>query len=127
MTSLDSLLDRIEEREKMEGQIQLSTSATSLDFLQAIYRDPTQPIQQRMRAAATAPPFEHPKLAVTAQVTENNLAERLMRAIEATQKVINRPVQVIEPPKVEPAQVEQPDHSIHTAPVSRNGFSKRRF
>jgi hypothetical protein len=43
-------------------------------------------------------------------------------------RVINsRPVQVIEPKPVEPFPQPLPDHSIHTAPVSRSGFSNRRF
>jgi len=126
MTSLDSLLDRIEEKEKMEGQIQLSTSATSLDFIQAVYRDPTQPIQRRMRAAAAALPFEHPKLAVVAQVTETDLAERLMQALAARAKAINaRPVQVIEAPKAEAGlpTAEAPDHS---KPFAQNFKSRFR-
>jgi len=46
MTSLDTLLDQIEAKQKMEGQIQLSTNASSLEFLQAIYRDSRQPLQR---------------------------------------------------------------------------------
>jgi hypothetical protein len=104
MTDLDSLLDRIEEQQKMEGQIQLSTNSTSLDFLQAIYRDPNQPIQRRMRAASAALPFEHPKLAVVATTTSEDLVERLERAMQARMKVINaRPTQVSVPvPASEP-------------------------
>jgi hypothetical protein len=83
-----------------------------------------------MRAAQAAIPFEHPKFAVIARVREDDLAERLMRALQASGKVINaRPVQMIEAPKADAGlpTAEVPDHSIHTAPVSRNGFSKRRF
>ena len=114
MTSLDALLDQIEAKQKMEGQIQLSTNATSLEFLQAIYRDPLQPIQRRMRAAQAAIAYEHPRLAVVARVREEDLADRMRRAIEATAKVINaRPTQVLPPPKPveEPQIAEVPDHS----------------
>jgi len=72
----------------VEGQIQLSTNATSLDLLQAIYRDPTQPIQRRMKAAAEALPFEHPKLSVVVTNRKGDLADRLMAALQASQQVI---------------------------------------
>ena len=127
MTNLDALLDRIEERQKVEGQIQLSTNATSLDFLQAIYRDPTQPIQRRMRAAQAAIPFEHPRLAVVATTSSDDLADRLQKAIEGTAKIINtRPTQVLPPPKVIEAEPEPvPDHS---GPFAQNTKSRyRRF
>src|SRR5262249_33788344 len=97
-------------------QIQLSTDASSLDFLQAIYRDPNQPMQRRMRAAMAALPFELPKLAVVAQVGgSNDLADRLTRALIESQKVIEarrlEAPQVIDATPVEVEQVEPPDHS----------------
>lgn len=133
MSDLDALLDQIEEQKKVEGlvegQIQLSTNATSLDFLQLIYRDPDQPIQRRMRAAQAALPFEHPKLAVVARVSEEDLAERLMRALQASGKVINaRATQVIEGPKAEPQVIEAeplPDHGKPFASDNKSRF--RRF
>jgi hypothetical protein len=81
-----------------------------------------------MRAASAALPFEHPKLAVIARVREADLAEKLMRALQASGKVINgRAMQVIEGPK--PAQVveadEVPDHSKPFAQNSKHRF--RRF
>jgi hypothetical protein len=89
-----------------------------LDFLQAIYRDPTQPIQRRLRAASAALPFEHPKLAVVANVRQEDLAERLANALAATGKVINgRAVQVLRSPGPLNA------HRSYLA----SGFSKRRF
>jgi hypothetical protein len=80
-----------------------------------------------MRAAAAALPFEHPKLAVIARVREDDLAERLMRALAASGKVINgRAMQVIEPPKV--LQVSEPEPLDHSAPFAQNSKSRfRRF
>ncbi|MBH5372193.1 hypothetical protein [Bradyrhizobium glycinis] len=60
---------------------------TSLDFLQAVYRDPCQPMHRRMRAAVAALPFEHPKLAVTAVVNTEGFAARLEAARERSEKV----------------------------------------
>src|SRR5262245_33450968 len=125
MSDLQAVLDRIEERQKVEGQIQLSTDATSLDFLQAIYRDPNQPMQRRMRAAQAAIPFEHPKLAVVAQIGgSEDLAERMMRAIAESQKVLE--ARRLEPPKVidaTPVEVQVVDPPDHSKPFPR----RRRF
>lgn len=63
---------------------------TSLDFLQAIYRDGYQPISRRMRAAIAALPFENPKLAVVAALGPNSgFAKRLEIAIERSRMVID--------------------------------------
>ncbi|WP_426410042.1 hypothetical protein [Bradyrhizobium ganzhouense] len=53
---------------KPDAEIELPADATSLDFLQAVYRDPQQTLPVRMRAAIAALPFERPKLAVIANV-----------------------------------------------------------
>jgi hypothetical protein len=60
----------------------------SLEYLQRIYRDPTQPIAVRMRAAIEAMPFETPRVsAVTVgYIQGNDFASRLERAIEAAEK-----------------------------------------
>jgi hypothetical protein len=53
-----------------------------LEFLQKVYRDPTQPIARRMRAAIAVIPFEHPKLAVIARWdASEGLGAELERAI----------------------------------------------
>lgn len=58
-------------------------SASSLDFLRTVYRDPNQPLARRMRAAIAALPFEHPKLSVTASVGPNaGFALRLEQALK---------------------------------------------
>jgi hypothetical protein len=42
------------------GEMEVAADATPLDFLCAVYRDPRQPIQRRMRAAEAALPFVQP-------------------------------------------------------------------
>jgi hypothetical protein len=65
-----------------EVEVEAPADATSLDFLQAIYRSSALPLATRMRAAVAALPFEHPKLAVTAQIdVDGDFAERLEQAI----------------------------------------------
>ena len=71
-----------------------------LDFLRSVYTNENLPLHARLKAAAAAAPFVHPKLAVVATTTTEDLVERLERAREATMKVVtSRPVQVLEPPK----------------------------
>jgi len=65
-----------------------------------------------LRSAAAALPFEHPKLAVVARVSSEDMQVRLERALQATAKVISsRPMKVIEPPKAKAPQFEPLDHS----------------
>lgn len=63
------------------------TATSSLDFLRAIYSDPGQPMQRRMRAAIAALPFENPKMAVVASIQGNaGFASRLEAAIVRSRK-----------------------------------------
>lgn len=81
------LLDRpvVEVMEDVAPEV---TGNTSLDLLQAVYRCADQPMHRRMRAAVAALPFEHPKLAVTAQVDAKGFAAQLEAARERTAKAI---------------------------------------
>jgi hypothetical protein len=74
------VLDRIEDETAV---VDIGPNASSLDFLQTVYRDPAQSMNRRMRAAIAALPFEHPKLAVTATLGPNSgFAAKLEAAIK---------------------------------------------
>ena len=61
--------------------------ADPLTFLKAVYMNAELPLSVRMRAAIELLPFTHPKLAVTAVVSDNDIAtlrdRRLKRIAEA--------------------------------------------
>jgi hypothetical protein len=83
--------DLAEQAERFE----LEEGATSLNLLQAIYRSPAVALSTRMRAAIAALQFEHPKLAVTANIQAGDFADQLEQAIERSRKVIE-PKSIIE-------------------------------
>jgi hypothetical protein len=58
------------------------TELDALRYLQMIYRDPQLSTAVRMRAAGLALPFESPKLAVTAVVSEQDFATVLDRKLK---------------------------------------------
>ena len=82
-----------------------------LSFLKAVYMNADLPLSVRMRAAIELLPFTHPKLAVTAVVSEQDFATALDRrlkrieemkanAIEATPLIDGERVDVRLPPVV---------------------------
>jgi hypothetical protein len=71
-----------------EDELVLPQGATSLEFLQAIYRDHRQPDAKRLRAAIAALPFEHPKLAVTATIDAEGFGAKLEAARSRAARVI---------------------------------------
>lgn len=74
---------------------------TSLDDLRPGYRNPQLSLAVRMRAATAAFPFEHPKLAVTAMVSNQDFAALLEARLKRRQStVINQ--RVIEQKVIEP-------------------------
>jgi hypothetical protein len=79
LDTVDAGLARV--RAEAEDEIPLPEGATSLHFMQAIYRDPRQPMTRRMKAAMAALPFEHPKLGATYAVKGERDFAAEMRAI----------------------------------------------
>ena len=85
--------------------------ADPLTFLKAVYMNVELPLSVRMRAAIELLPFTHPKLAVTAMVSEQDFAtvldRRLKRieemkpnAIEATPVIDGEKVDARLPPRL---------------------------
>jgi hypothetical protein len=72
---------------KEDKQLDSGPTASSLDLLQAIYRDPFIALTTRMRAAIAALPHEVPRLAVTAQVTDMGVAELLDRRLKRLEEL----------------------------------------
>ena len=67
--------------------LDLGPTSSSLDLLQAIYRDPTQQLSIRMRAAMACLPFETPKLLATAIVNEGSFAELLDQRLKRIEQM----------------------------------------
>ena len=80
-----------------DDPLQLSANALGLDGLQAVYRNPSLPLQMRIRAMIAALPFETPKLAVTATVCEHDFATLLDRIEEMKAKEIEAPQVEVKP------------------------------
>jgi hypothetical protein len=64
------------------------TGETALELLQAVYRDPQQPLSTRIRCATEALPYENPRLSAVAvaSLTGNEFAKRLEKAITRSGK-----------------------------------------
>src|SRR5215471_8496093 len=97
--------------DKKQQEIEIPADGISLDLLRAVYRNNQLPLTTRMRAAMAALPFEVPKLAVTAVVSEQDFATLLDRrlkrieemkakAIEGTPVIDGEKVDVRLPPVV---------------------------
>src|SRR5215813_11209418 len=81
--------------EKKPQEIEIPADGISLDLLKAVYRNNQLPLTTRMRAAIAALPFEVPKLAVTAVVSEQDFAtvlDRRLKRIEEMRLLENKVV-----------------------------------
>jgi hypothetical protein len=108
----------------VDKQLDLGPTATALDLLEAVYRDPGQELHTRMRAAISCLPFETPKLLATAIVSEGSFAELLeqriaryneMKLIEAKAEPTNGKQVEAEPDPEPKPPIELP----MSAPLSR--------
>jgi hypothetical protein len=92
-----SLIEAHQKRvDEKNGVLELGPDGTSLTLLQAIYKNSLIPLHTRMRAAAMAIAYEHPKLAVTAVVTEQDFASLLDARIANMERISNGNGKVIE-------------------------------
>jgi hypothetical protein len=76
----DGLQARLDE---LNGEgLEVPVDASPVEFLQAIYRDPRQPMHRRLKAAIEAAPICHPQLKATAVILGSDFATRLEAAQE---------------------------------------------
>jgi hypothetical protein len=73
---------------RIEAEEREPERVNSLEYLQRIYRDPTQPTPLRMRAAIEALAFENPRMSAVSvgYLDGNTFAERLDRAIDRSDR-----------------------------------------
>ena len=86
---MDDLVDLQQTQVKRRQEIDMPPDGMALNLFQAVYRNPNIDLSIRMRAAAQAIGYEAPRLAVVAQVTENDIATLLDRRIARLQEMEN--------------------------------------
>jgi hypothetical protein len=117
--AIETVLDRIEQQ---RDELELPPGATPLDFLEAVYRSPAQPIFQRMKAAIEAAQYRHARLAVTATVTTEDFAAMLDKAIERSGKA--QELKQIESKPRNPTPPTPPPASSRLGPVPDRRFRR---
>ena len=86
---MEELIDLQTVQQKNEDdRFELEPNATSLTLLQKVYRSAAIPLTTRMRAAMAAIQFEHPKLAVSANIEAGDFADQLEQAVKRSRTVI---------------------------------------
>ena len=81
--------------------MEIGPNGTSLQLLQTVYRNPSTPLSVRIRCAVAALPFEFPKLAVTAVMTDQSFAELLERRLKHLSEIENGNGKIIDRAAVE--------------------------
>jgi len=76
-----------DEGSKKSQEIEIPSDGISLDLLRAVYRNSSLALTTRMRAAIAALPHEVPRLAVTAQIVDNDFATLLDQRIAHYQQM----------------------------------------
>jgi len=77
--------------------------ADPLTFLKAVYMNVELPLSVRMRAAIELLPFTHPKLAVTAVVSEQDFATLLDRRLKRIEEMKTKAIEGTPQVEVKPA------------------------
>jgi len=90
----------IEDEVRRPDEVEIEPNAMSLDLLRSVYRNPSIPLSTRIRCAVAALPHEFPRLQVTAQIQDNDLAtlldQRLKRIENGNAKTIDSPTPQVE-------------------------------
>ena len=89
--------------DKKQQEIEIPADGISLDLLKAVYRNNQLPLTTRMRAAIAALPFEVPKLAVTAVVSEHDFATLLDRRLKRIEEMKAKAIEEMPQVEVKPA------------------------
>jgi hypothetical protein len=105
-------------------EVEVGQEATSLDLLQAVYRNPDVPLAVRMRAAGMAIPYEFPKLSVVASVSDPAaFADRLERAIRRSGVLIEQ----VPAKQIEARRIPDPPKADVTGPMLGTSNKMRRL
>ena len=80
-----AVMDRLEAQQAMA--LQLRPEGNSLEFWQLVYRNASLDLSVRMRAAMACLQHEVPRLAVTAQITDQGVAELLDRRLKRIEEM----------------------------------------
>jgi hypothetical protein len=100
-----------------------------LSFLKAVYMNVELPLSVRMRAAIELLPFTHPKLAVTAVVSDNDIATLLDRRLKRIEQMKLLESRVVNgKPGISERTIEPEPQSSPPMPAPLNRiYDKRRY